>query len=600
MDSIAAVDSLRSGDVVHHPAFGFATITEVDDRGAQVRWARDPAAPTTNVSRHSLSTSYRRCRSDGVLARHLAEPESVRRLAADDPVAVLGLLLVDLGGGASAEDLREWAAQLMADENFTGWWGAVLVLAAVDGRFVIDDERVRLAPSVTESDFTEPLAIAEPAVIADVAAIPLAPAPRRQRDGAEIWDSAEALAAALAGLHARGQALLRQHGACHPTADGWSLRADPDGAAPSHDVAWACRRLVEDVLGIEIPVAVADHELVDLAPAAEPALPPELLGVLRYGLARDPTLRPPDGIALAHSLGIARAVWKLRASLPSLAHAELVAGFDTHIGTFKSLASQTNQDSFLLLGDPEHALVMVADGISTATAGSGDLASSLTARTMRLQWTGHHEKLRRATAADAHRFLTNALDRANRVVAEAAVRMAGGDLSRHVPMGTTVVAGVTVGDTVHIAALGDSRAYVVGRHGVAPFLWDQNLNAIRLRQAAASATIAWDERGYALVGYLGHFDELGDPLLAPLILRSIRLLPGEWLILASDGLSDHAAEEEAGVYKILERVCAEEGDPGDARAAMRLARRLCLAANDGTGGDNVTVLALTLPGVGRG
>ncbi len=599
MDSIAAVDSLRPGDVVHHPAFGFATITEVDDRGAQVRWARDPAAPTTNVSRYSLSTSYRRCRSTGVLARHLAEPESVRRLAADDPVALLGLLLIDLGGGAGAEDVREWASQLMAEENFAGWWGAVLVLAGVDGRFLIDDETLGLAPGVTEGDFTEPAPLHEPEVAADVAAIPLAPGPRPQRDGAEIWDSAEALAVALAGLHARGDTLLRQHDACQPTAEGWSLRVDPDGAPPTHDVAWACRRLLEELLGCEIPAAVADHELVDLAPAAEPALPPELLGVLRYGLARDPALRPADGIALAHSLGIARTVWKLRASLPVVAHAELVAGFDTHIGTFKSLAGQTNQDSFLLLGDPEHALVMVADGISTATAGSGDLASSLTARTMRLQWSGHHEELRHATAATAHRFLTQALDRANRVVAEAAVRMAGGDLSRHVPMGTTVVAGVTVGDTVHLAALGDSRAYVVGRHGVAPFLWDQNLNAIRLRQVAASATISWDERGYALVGYLGHFDELGDPSLAPLILRSIRLLPGEWLILASDGLSDHAADEEAGVYKIIERLCAEEGAPGDARSAMRLARRLVLAANDGTGGDNVTVLALTFSGVGR-
>ncbi|MSQ00716.1 MAG: hypothetical protein EXR71_02360 [Myxococcales bacterium] len=599
MDSIAAVDSLRPGDVVHHPAFGFATITAVDARGAQVRWARDPTAANTNVSRHSLSTTYRRCRSAGVLARHLTEPEAVRRLAADDPVALLGLLLVDLGGGAGAEDVREWGAQLMAEENFAGWWGAVLVLAGVDGRFLIDDDAIGLAPGVTESDFTEPSALAEPEIAADVSAIPLAPGSCPTRQGAETWDSAEALAAALAALHARGDTLLRQHDACRPTAQGWSLRVDPEAAPPSQDVRWACRRLIEELLGTEIPPAVADHELVDLAPAAEPTLPPELLGVLRYGLARDPSLRPADGIALAHSFAIARAVWTSRATLPSVAHAELVAGFDTHIGTFKSLAGQTNQDSFLLLGEPEHALVMVADGISTATAGSGDLASSLAACTMRLQWSGHHEALRRATATDAHCFLTQALDRANRVVAEAAVRLAGGDLSRHVPMGTTVVAGVTVGDTVHLAALGDSRAYVVGRHGVAPVLWDQNVNAIRLRQVAASASITWDERGYALVGYLGHFDELGQPSLAPLILRSVRLLPGEWLILATDGLSDHAADEEAGVYKIIERLCAEEGTRGDVRAAMRLARRLVLAANDGTGGDNVTVLALTSSGVGR-
>jgi serine/threonine protein phosphatase PrpC len=585
---------------VHHAAFGFATVTEVDDRGAQLRWAREGHSSPTHVSRHMLHTSYRRCRPGGLLAKHLADPSLTRRLAADDPVAMLGLLLLDLGGPQPAADLEEWMHQLVDEANFAGWWGAVRVLAGVDDRFLLDDDHVGLAPGVTEADFAE-RALAE--APAEAPALPReAPAPvvaadappaRPAVDAAWLWGSALNLGNALAALHAGGRSLLRRREAATHGA-GWSLQADEE-AGPTHaDVHWAARRLVEDALGVVLPAEIPSAELVDLAPAVLPDFPPELLGVLRYALARDPALRPRDGLAFAHTLAVAHAVWASRADLPHRRGAELVAGFDTHIGTLKALAGQVNQDSFLLLGDPDHALVMVADGISTATAGSGDLASALAARSLRLQWSGHNEALRGAPVAEIHRFLLGALERANRVVAEAAVRLAGGDLSRHVPMGTTVVVGVTAGDTVHLAALGDSRAWLVGRHGVAPLLWDQNLNSVRLRQAAAGAPFAWDERGYALVGYLGHFDELGEPTLGPVMLTRVRLLPGEWLILASDGISDHAAEEEAGVYRIVERLVAEHGTGADASAAMRLARRLVLSANDGSGGDNATVLTLTL------
>ncbi len=595
MDPVAASDPLRPGDVVHHPAFGFATVTEVDDRGAQLRWAGEGHASPTHVSRHVLHTSYRRCRPGGLLARHLADPEASRKLAADDPVAMLGLLLVDLGGPQPLADVEEWMLQLVGEHNFAGWWGAVTALAGIDDRFLLDDTHVVLAPGVTERDFAEPLPAPElPSPLPPAEPEPdVAPPERPPADARWLWASVLDLANTLAALHARGECLLHRREAATHTST-WSLQADTESGSLAEDVCWAARRFVEDALGVLLPDAVPSSELVDLAPAVLSHLPPELLGVLRYALARDPALRPRDGLAFAHTLAVARAVWTSREALPRRVQAELVAGFDTHIGTMKALAGQTNQDSFLLLGDPEHALVMVADGISTATAGSGDLASSLAARSLRLQWTGHQDALRGAPAEEVFRFLLAALDRANRVVAEAAIRLAGGDLSRHVPMGTTVVVGVTAGDVVRLAALGDSRAWLVGRHGVAPLLWDQNLNSVRLRQAAAGGPFPWDDRGYALVGYLGHFDELGEPRLGPVMTTSVRLLPGEWLVLASDGISDHAAAEEAGVYRIVEHLVAEHGAGADASTAMRLARRIVLSANDGSGGDNATVLTLTL------
>jgi serine/threonine protein phosphatase PrpC len=600
MYSIAGADVLHPGDVVHHAAFGFATVKEVDDRGAQLHWPSGTATSPAHVSRHALNTSWRRCRAGGVLARNVTDPEGVRRLAGDDPVALMGLLLADLGGEQGEDDLQEWLAPLVGRENLAAWWGAAMVLLSIDERFVLASGRLALAEGVRGEDFEPAEGVTEPLPVAPGPS-PLEPTLRNVRGYRDLtveqcWDAAERLAHGLAALHAAGKVLTRRHDAVRFDGTDWSLAHDSQPARPSVDVCWAARRFVEEMLGVELQPEIPSHDLVDLLPGTLRNLAPELRGVLKRALAQDPVLRPTDGLDLATQLAVARAVSRARAMLPTNPGAELVAGFDTHIGTLKALAGQTNQDSFLLLGDPDHAFVLVADGISTATAGSGDLASSLAARTLKLQWQAHHEGLRRADDLTAHRFLVGALERANRVVAEAAVRIAGGDLYNQIPMGTTAVAAVSVGDTLHLAAVGDSRAWVVGRHGVAPLLWDQNLSSQRLRQAASGVPVVWDERGHALVGYLGHFDETGEVSLPPVITVSIRLLPGEWLVLASDGVSDHAAPEEAGVYRMLELLVAEHGRGTDARTAMRLARRIALAANDGTGGDNVTVVTITLAG----
>ncbi len=598
MFPIAVDDPLRVGDVVHHPAFGFATLAEVDERGARLRWEGTAAASPTYVSRHGLSTSYRRCRPGGLLARRAAEPEKVRRMAQEDPVAILGLLLVDLGDGQPLEHAHDWMRQVVGDQGmegngFDGWWNAILSLAGVDDRFLLDNERIALSPGVHERDFTTRAAtLAAPAP--EPAAAALSSGPRVDHDPVAIFGSACELAEALAALHARGDNLLHRRDASRRTEAGWQLGTDPEFQHPADSVLWAARRLAEDLLNLELPDIVPAHELVDALPGAVPSVPAELLGILRRCLARDRALRPRNGLEWALQLAQARATFDARLRLPLTPAAAMCAGFDTHIGTLKSLVGQANQDAFVLLGEPEHACFAVADGISTSTAGSGDLASSLFIRTLRLQWTAHQENLRGAGPDEAFRFLRGALERANRVICEAATRLAHGDINRHVPMGTTAVVGLSVGDRVYIAALGDSRALLCGRHGVAPLAWDQNLNAMRLRQAAQGNTVPWDDHGYALVGYLGHFDETGEPALPPPILVTTRLLPGEWLVLASDGLSDHAAAEEAGVYAIIESTLARHGRRADPGCAMAVARRLVLAANEGTGGDNITVLALTL------
>lgn len=585
MRPIAPSDALHPGDVLHHPAFGFATVEAADADGAHLRWERPSPTAPPRVSRQGLAEVWRACPRQGFFARSVTDPDGVRAWLGADPLAALGALLVDLGAPVEPADVRDWLVDrsLLTGRRFDGWWTGLLPSVERDPRFEWKGGSLRVRPGVDPQAFDaqRPSPLPAPGTLGAGAAFPFA----------------LRVARAVAEAHARGEVLVRDR-AQVKVAGGEVRFATESGRwrhARREDVRFVMRLLLEQVLGaLPDPNSLPDAELVCLVGDVSPALPPELLGVVQRSLAVDPDLRPADGSALLHALRLAEASATTRATAPFNPHAQVLAGFNSHIGILKSLQGQTNQDSFLLVGEPGLSLVGVADGISMSTAGTGDLAASLLVKTLRIHWQEHGEGLRDAGPGRVQSFLTDALRRANRVICEAASRAADGDLSRAIPMGTTALFGVTRGNRVHLASLGDSRAYLVSPGGVAPLTADQNLQALRLRDHFAAQAVTWDEPRFSLTGYLGYFGADGRPELPQPFTRTVTLLPGEWLVLCTDGFSDFAGSEDASTLEVVAASVAEARGTTPGALAMDVARRLVDAANRGGGGDNVTVLALTL------
>jgi hypothetical protein len=68
------------------------------------------------------------------------------------------------------------------------------------------------------------------------------------------------------------------------------------------------------------------------------------------------------------------------------ANARLQIGYDNHVGHMKTLLTQTNQDCLAVATMGPLSLVAVCDGISTANAGTGDVASSIASHVIANLW----------------------------------------------------------------------------------------------------------------------------------------------------------------------------------------------------------------------
>ncbi|RME26042.1 MAG: serine/threonine-protein phosphatase [Deltaproteobacteria bacterium] len=392
------------------------------------------------------------------------------------------------------------------------------------------------------------------------------------------------LARALASRHGDGLA-GGVRGARLDRAE-WRVDLGPaEPGDPAEDVHDAMRLVANLLVGrLAGPGEVGDATLLAHLAQLAPGLPPDWVAVAVRALDPDPSTRIPNGHALWRDLAMAAAAARVRLDSTERSQASIRIGFDTHIGAVKARLGQTNQDAVFFHRHGPLTLLLVADGISISSAGSGNLASALLVQSVATLWEEQADLLGDADEAQLHRFLRNALDAANQSVCETALRLADGDLVHNIPMGSTVVAALVRGGRAHIASLGDSRAYLATPAGLAQLTGDGNLMGewLLARQSGQADPIQAD--GAALTAYVGHFDEDDAPSpLAPQQV-SVTVLPGEHLLLCSDGFTDFAARDPAGLSRLVQDTLRR------APSVDTAARTLVAAANEGGGGDNITVL----------
>ena len=249
---------------------------------------------------------------------------------------------------------------------------------------------------------------------------------------------------------------------------------------------------------------------------------------------------------------------------------EYVAAARTDVGRKR----QGNEDSFCV--EPELGLYVVADGMGGHAA--GEVASRLGVETIR-EWMAKYlggadvalVGPPMATCSRQANFLLSSIRLANRVIFDAAQGR-----REYAGMGTTVVSVLAVDDHVALAHVGDSRIYRIREDGITQLSRDHSL----VQQQVENGIISPEEAHASQYRHL-ITRALGLKESVEVDLVEQPALPGDLLLLCSDGLSDLLEDEE------MLAIVQEQG--GDLEKACQ-----CLVdrANYKGGDDNITALLI--------
>ena len=220
------------------------------------------------------------------------------------------------------------------------------------------------------------------------------------------------------------------------------------------------------------------------------------------------------------------------------------------------------------------SLFMVADGMGGAAAGeiASDMAVKIVLNEMQTNW------ITQPTATDEQfvRALKNATKSANSQIHDYATSH-----PEYRGMGTTATVAGLLGDTLYLAQVGDSRAYLVRNGVVRQITKDQSLMQKLIEAGELTEEEAeLSERRNIILQALGPEPSIKIDLTHQQVRR------GDTLVLCSDGLSGQVTKDEIG------RIVSEEPDLTNA------CKSLIDRANANGGPDNITVILARFDGSG--
>ena len=250
-------------------------------------------------------------------------------------------------------------------------------------------------------------------------------------------------------------------------------------------------------------------------------------------------------------------------------------GFATNVGRVRPI----DEDSLLalevwtaFLSQPRtRLLLMVADGMGGHNR--GELASRIAVQTASRRFMSLLTSDREIPRATYYQELQAAVTDANRAIF-AAVQ----GHPEYEGMGTTLSLVVADGHNIHIANVGDSRAYVVNQQEIYQVTRDHSM----VQEMVDRGEITPEEarhhpRKNVITNVLGAYTEVTPDI------GCITVERGDMVLVCCDGLINHVEDQE------IHRVVVETRDP------QRACEILVALANKGGGTDNISVVLAQVP-----
>ena len=237
--------------------------------------------------------------------------------------------------------------------------------------------------------------------------------------------------------------------------------------------------------------------------------------------------------------------------------------------THRGLVREHNEDAFWLPGynwpPPELLLekgylYIVADGMGGHKR--GDIASQMAVRLIARNYY-------QSTDVDVATALIRAIEAANKEIYEYAQQ------NELEGMGTTVVASVIKGQKLFVANIGDSRAYLLRGNKLHKLTVDHSWVAERVASGLLSPEEAIHHPNRHIITR-----SLGDKPSVQVDINAFEFLPGDRLLLCTDGLWEMLSDGEISHYLMK------------GNSAKSIAKNLVWQANYKGGEDNITALVV--------
>jgi PPM family protein phosphatase len=224
-----------------------------------------------------------------------------------------------------------------------------------------------------------------------------------------------------------------------------------------------------------------------------------------------------------------------------------------------------NEDSVVF--DEGHRLLILADGMGGYNAGeiASGMATGFIQKEM-LRWLS--EVGASVQPRDVRRALQICVDNANLEILNAAISNPA-----YAGMGTTLVLGVFVHNTLVVGHIGDSRCYRLRAGQFQVMTRDHSL----LQDQLDAGLVTPEEAAHSSIKNLVT-RALGVEVPALLELNEFEVEPGDQYLLCSDGLTDMVSD--GLIAKIMETQLS----------LSRKAEQLIDCANDNGGRDNISVI----------
>ncbi len=245
--------------------------------------------------------------------------------------------------------------------------------------------------------------------------------------------------------------------------------------------------------------------------------------------------------------------------------------FEFFSATDTGRARNNNEDSVAV--DPASALVVLADGMGGYNAGevASQMATSFITTELGRWLT---EAASNATDADVRRAMDICVDNANRAIFNAASTN-----PQYAGMGTTLVVGVFREGRLLLGHVGDSRGYRLRAGKFMRITHDHSL----LQEQIDAGLITEEQAAFSSnKNLVTRAVGVEDSVMLESHLHE--LLPGDLVLLCSDGLSDMLDDEHIG------QVVQSSQD------IEALAHALIAAANEAGGKDNIAVILARVHG----